>query len=202
MVQTDWYEFSTRTLHAYRHAYRLNIPSAYTHPHADLIYKSSRVAKRSPSVVFARRKAGELKQDRRKTNNKRKQKMKQLSLSPTVPKPAITTTAALSDLAQSDKTEEHPPAPFRQSAPSLALGLRRHFNSLSLNESEVLTRFLYVVHHCSTTIPRSLAYNLEGSEGDGRGKTMGSQGREVVRNDGAGGGGELGFRLRFRPDVR
>lgn len=54
------------TLHTYRAAYKISTPASYTHPHANLIYNSSHIAKRSPSQVLARRKLKDLKSHRRK----------------------------------------------------------------------------------------------------------------------------------------
>ena len=223
--QTDWLLFSPRTLHAYRQAYRLSASSAYTHPHADLIYKSSRVAKRSPSAVYARRKLRDLKHERRKTpqqsrSAKGKEKTKEshpqanqdrMMLDDEVSAPKEINEAEAEDVPDPSSDNRPHAAPQRQAPAALALTARRHFNSLSLNESEVLTRFLYVVHHSSskpsTTLPQFPAgqyaslEGLWGNGGDGRGRMMGSQGREVVRNDGAAGAGDLGFRLRFRPEA-
>lgn len=48
-------------LQNYRSTYRLQIPSAYTRPHAELLYNSCDIALRAPSKVLARRKAQDLK---------------------------------------------------------------------------------------------------------------------------------------------
>lgn len=63
--QTDWLAFSPSILHTYRQAYRLPTPSSYTHPHADIIFTSSRVALRSPTSVLARRRLRDLKHRRK-----------------------------------------------------------------------------------------------------------------------------------------
>lgn len=47
-------------LQNYRSTYRLQIPSAYTRPHAELLYNSCDIALRAPSKVLARRKAQDL----------------------------------------------------------------------------------------------------------------------------------------------
>lgn len=49
------------SLQSYRSTYRLQIPSAYTRPHAELLYNSCDLALRAPSRVLARRKAQDLK---------------------------------------------------------------------------------------------------------------------------------------------
>lgn len=48
-------------LQTYRSTHRLQIPSAYTRPHAELLYNSCDLALRAPSKVLARRKAQDLK---------------------------------------------------------------------------------------------------------------------------------------------
>ena len=79
----------------------------------------------------------------------------------------------------------------RQTPASLANAVRKHFNAQQLNEAETIAKFLYVVRdNGSRASPRTA-----GSGGDGHGWTMGSQGREVRKGE----GGEVGFRLRFRP---
>lgn len=50
-----------QSLQNYRSTYRLQIPSAYTRPHAELLYNSCDLALRAPSRVLANRKAQDLK---------------------------------------------------------------------------------------------------------------------------------------------
>lgn len=59
--QIDWLTLPMGSLQAYRSTYRLQIPSAYTRPHAELLYNSCELALRAPSRVLARRKAQDLK---------------------------------------------------------------------------------------------------------------------------------------------
>jgi hypothetical protein len=66
MMQTDWNSISISTLHTYRAAYQIQMPSCYTQPHAELIYGSSHIALRAPSVVRARRQERELQVRRKK----------------------------------------------------------------------------------------------------------------------------------------
>ncbi|KAK5081645.1 hypothetical protein LTR05_007778 [Lithohypha guttulata] len=57
----DWPSFPAYALHAYRSAYRLQIPASYTHKHAELLYQTCDLALRAPSQVLARKKAHDLK---------------------------------------------------------------------------------------------------------------------------------------------
>lgn len=50
----------------------MQIPSAYTQPHADLLYKSCELALRAPSQVVARKKAHDLKQYRKQQAQQRR----------------------------------------------------------------------------------------------------------------------------------
>ena len=94
----------------------------------------------------------------------------------------------------------------RQPSASLALAVRRHFNSAQINEGDAIARFLYVVRHGGRG---DTDVRLICGDGDGKGRIIGSAGREVDRSlgisggngdKGEGGGGcDLGFRLRFRP---
>jgi len=69
--------------------------------------------------------------------------------------------------------------------------VRKHFNAQQLSEADTIARFTYVVQQAGRPVW------TEGCEGDSTGFWMGSHGREVRKADGP--GGEVGFRLRFRP---
>src|SRR5437762_14267253 len=62
----EWHTLPTSVLHTYRHAHRLQTPSAYINPHADIILASSRTGIRSPSSVTARRKRRDAKHNARR----------------------------------------------------------------------------------------------------------------------------------------
>lgn len=62
----EWSSLPIHALHSYRSAYRLQIPSSYPKPHAELLYKSCDIALRSPSQCLARKKAHDLKLYRKK----------------------------------------------------------------------------------------------------------------------------------------
>jgi hypothetical protein len=79
----------------------------------------------------------------------------------------------------------------RQTPVALALAVRKHFNAQQLNEAETVARFIYVARHGAS---RGVV-KTEGADGSGNGFVMGSMGREIRCGD----GGEVGFRLRFRP---
>lgn len=95
----------------------------------------------------------------------------------------------------------------RQPPASLALAVRRHFNSAQVNEGDAIAKFLYVVRHGGHGDGDIRL--IEGGSGDGKGRVIGSAGRAVDRGigisggdgnkDEGGGGCDLGFRLRFRP---
>lgn len=95
-------------------------------------------------------------------------------------------TTTLSSNTPADQIGKQPPS-------HLASTVRKHFNAQQLSEAETVARFAYVVRQSRSG--GSVA--VEGSDGDGGGWWMGSQGREVRRADS--GWGEVGFRVRFRP---
>lgn len=188
-------------LRTYRIAHRLSVPSAFNHPHAELTYASSDVALRAPSAVYARRKSHEQKHQRRKLqqaqqngakSNKSKDKGKDNA--------ATFTSAAHSQEVHNHETEQSGDVPSsttstylgrREPASHLANAVRKHFNAQQLSEADTIARFIYVVQQNGKGV------RTEGSLGDGTGYWMGSHGRQVRKIDGP--GGEVGFRLRFRP---
>jgi hypothetical protein len=207
---------SPSILHTYRTAYKLSTPSSYTHPHAELTYNSSRIALRSPSAVLARRRLRDLKHKRRKSTandtskdtNISKEKEKDDTASsnnaneyilkpPSPPRPS--TQFQTIEAAPSPSTIHAQPTLStisevhigRQPAAALSNIVRKHFNAQQLSEAETVARFAYVARQ--TRSPENV--RTEGSDGDGEGFWMGSQGREIRRGE----GGEVGFRLRFRP---
>jgi hypothetical protein len=114
---------------------------------------------------------------------------------------AVMTTSANSaaspTLPSSDEPTvipDHPPLQphqiHQQTPQALSLAIRKHFNAQQLNEAETIARFLYITRDDA----RREGVSTEGSGGDGHGWVMGSQGREVRREEGGG----VGFRLRFR----
>lgn len=211
--QTEWTTMPTPILRSYRIAHRLSVPPAFNQPHAEVTYRSSEIALRAPSAVHYRRKLRGQQHHRRKlrraptnglgkSNTSREQeKGKSKHSNPNKPP-----TVDLS-IAQSIEPPDHAPDPDHPpSSPSssvttylgpreptshLANAVRKHFNAQQLSEADTIARFIYVVQQ------NGRAVRTEGSRGDGSGHWMGSQGREVRRNDGP--GGETGFRLRFRP---
>lgn len=98
--------------------------------------------------------------------------------------PSTVSVTSLSSTDLRDRGRQHPAA--------LANSVRKHFNAQQLNETETIARFTYVVHQGAA---HARGVKTEGSEGDGAGWWMGSHGRAVKKGE----GGEVGFRLRFRP---
>ncbi|KIV84302.1 hypothetical protein PV11_00090 [Exophiala sideris] len=200
LPRTDWATMPVPFLRTYRIAHRLSVASAFNHPHAELTYTSSDLALRTPSAVYARRKLHEQKQQRRKLqqtqqngskNTKSKDKSKD-----NVP---TSTSVAQSVEAHDHNSELGVDAPTatstylgrREPASHLVNAVRKHFNAQQLSEADTIARFIYVVQQNGKTV------RTEGSAGDGRGYWMGSHGRQIRKIDGP--GGEVGFRLRFRP---
>lgn len=207
-------------LRTYRMAHRLPIPAAFNRPHAEMTYTSSEIAKRSPSAVYYRRKLREQHLQRRrarqvqqlngtgKSNGKSKDKGKAKDIS-TTDKSLNTTLSIAQSIEPPD--HNHPSSEQDQSsisstsastylgprlpASNLASAVRKHFNAQQLGgaEADTIARFIYVVQQNGS----SQQVRTEGSEGDGMGHWMGSNGREQRKVDGP--GGEVGFRLRFRP---
>lgn len=215
--QTDWATMATPMLRSYRVAHRLPVPSAFNHPHAEITYVSSELARRAPSAVHARRKLRDQNNQRRKlqpphTNgvgksgrSKGKDKEKSKGGNPEKENTAGTATSIAQSIEPADQGAEQdahpPPSPStasaaiylgpREPASQLASTVRKHFNAQQLSEADTIARFIYVVQQNGRGV------RTEGSHGDGSGHWMGSHGREVKKI--AGPGGEVGFRLRFRP---
>ena len=183
--QTQWQSFSPSTLHTYRHAHHLSAPSAYSNPHADLILSSCRTGLRSPSMVTARRKKRQAKLAARresKLNGKERERSSDRLKSFSNPTTALDGTAGRATHAQ------------------LANSVRRHFNSQQVSESDVISRFTYVVRHDGRAAGARAGVGTRGSKVLGINETeldngweIGASGREEDRRR------DLGFRLRFRP---
>ena len=205
LPRTNWATFPTPVLHAYAFTNKLPTPIPYTYPHAELLYKSSETALRSPSQVAARRRLRDLKASRRKESAsllKGKEAIKERERSSERLKQTSETQSAHASTSINTISmygQRQPPA-------SLALAVRRHFNSAQVNEGDAIAKFLYVVRHGGRG---DADVRLIGGDGDGKGRIIGSAGREIDRglgisggdgDRGEGGGGcDLGFRLRFRP---
>lgn len=181
-----------------------------------MTFSSSKIALRAPSVVAYRRKLRDQKHQRRKlrqtqqangaaksttTSTKSKDKEKGKLKDPShTEKPSSTNPSIAQSIEPLDQ-EVSPSSPStastttnlsrREPASHLATAVRKHFNAQQLNEPDMIARFIYVVQQ------NGRAVRTEGSGGDGSGSWMGSHGRAVRRLDGP--GGEVGFRLRFRP---
>ncbi|EXJ57975.1 hypothetical protein A1O7_05398 [Cladophialophora yegresii CBS 114405] len=222
LPRTEWDTMPVAVLRTYRIAHRLPVPAAFNRPHAELAYKSSDIGQRAPSVVYYRRKLHEQHLQRRRARQAQQQQTNGTGTGKTTSNGSkskekgklrdTSTAEGISTIAQSIE----PPDPglpsserdssFISSNPSTYLGpnqpashlaaaVRKHFNAQQLigGEADTIARFIYVVQQNGS----SRQVRTEGSEGDGSGYWMGGNGREQRRVDGP--GGEVGFRLRFRP---
>ncbi|KIW86867.1 uncharacterized protein Z519_12488 [Cladophialophora bantiana CBS 173.52] len=222
LQKTEWATMSVPILRSYRTAHRLHVPAAFNYPHAEVTYKSCELALRAPSAVYYRRKQREQHLQRRKhrqsqqtngtcKNNKPKDRDKEKGKSKETSNthkascisPSIAQVVEPPDPLPSNQGQgQHAPSSPSSSTTSIYLGprepasnlanvVRKHFNAQQLSEADTIARFIYVVQQNGRQVW------TEGSEGDGSGYWMGSQGRAVRRIDGP--GGDVGFRLRFRP---
>ena len=200
------------TLSAYRIAYHLPTAPSYTHPHADILYKTSLTAMRAPSQIQARKRMLEARQQQRRKaaqpqNSKKKAKATAADKNSDTSKENDPPDAIdkINGDGSGSGSGTGTPDPFdasgiplppveqieRQNPQHLASAVRKHFNAQQLNEAETISRFIYVARNNTGRD----TVKTEGSEGDLHGHIMGSHGREVRRGE----GGEPGFRLRFRP---
>jgi Sin3 binding region of histone deacetylase complex subunit SAP30 len=123
-----------KDLHNYRHAYHLNTSSSQTNPQAHLIFaNAARKGIYSPSVVAARRKQRELVKSRKEAAAGLKERSS--SRLKGAANGAGNTSSI--DVDESGK----------QTKERLAMAVRKHFNAMSVSESEVVARFTYVVRH-------------------------------------------------------
>lgn len=124
-VQVDWSSFPINALHNYRSAYQIQTPSAYTQPHADLLYRSCELALRAPSQVVARKKAYDLKQYRKQQAQQRRLQTNGVSKNKSArPKESRGNNTRKKDTAgEGDSTLQppidEPPSPNSNSHPSL-----------------------------------------------------------------------------------
>lgn len=223
-MKNEWASAPNSFLRTYRIAHRLPVACTFSHPHADIIYRSSELALRAPSAVLARRKLREQKRQKRaleksqingvtgaKINKLKSGRRKDKDSSKDSALDNISSSTANSAIAQSiepsdplqggDKTDPNDPtSPSstsstylgpRETAPQLAAAVRKHFNAQQISEADTIARFTYVVQQAGRPVW------IEGAGGDGMGHWMGSNGREIKKGDGP--GGDVGFRLRFRP---
>ncbi|ETI27378.1 hypothetical protein G647_09568 [Cladophialophora carrionii CBS 160.54] len=227
LPRTEWDTMPVAVLRTYRIAHRLPVPAAFNQPHAELAYKSSDVGQRAPSVVYYRRKLHEQHLQRRRARQTQQQQQQQQQTNGTgkthgskskekgkLKDTSMTDGSSNTSLAIAQSIE--PPDPGHpaserdassvssgpwtylgpnQPVSNLAAAVRKHFNAQQLigGEADTIARFIYVVQQNGS----SRQVRTEGSEGDGSGYWMGGNGREQRRVDGP--GGEVGFRLRFRP---
>ncbi|KAI1628258.1 hypothetical protein EDD37DRAFT_301818 [Exophiala viscosa] len=201
LPRTDWTTMPVPILRTYRIAHRLSVASAFNHPHAELTYTSSDLALRTPSAVYARRKMHEQKQQRRKLQYAQQNGSKSTKSKDKSKDNAPTSTSVAQSVEVHDQSSE-PGADASTTATSTYLGrrepashlvnaVRKHFNAQQLSEADTIARFIYVTQQNGKSV------RTEGSAGDGTGYLMGSHGRQIRKIDGP--GGEVGFRLRFRP---
>ncbi|RMZ79276.1 hypothetical protein DV737_g3508, partial [Chaetothyriales sp. CBS 132003] len=219
----DWTAVSVTVLHTYRTAYRLPTQSSHTHPHADLIYKSSRTALRSPSAVLARRKLHDLKHQRRKaahqpantlskSRSRGREKDKDTdssSNSDHLLKPYAAAQADGHSHNQPDNPTTSPDASTStDQSPARPTIIPEYIGKQPPTSLATAVRKHFNAQQLNeaTVVSRftyiakqargdHAAIRTDGSAGDGGGCWMGTHGRETRR----GNGGDVGFRLRFTP---
>lgn len=139
-------------LHSYRHAYKLNTPSAFSNDYSHLLL-SSGIGLRSPTSLAARRSQAS-RQTRDEVNGTSSTSAaKRPSPNGVSGKPtsfptdqsgtgagANTTTTTLNE-----KTLHQVIGQGRVSKKQLAQAVRKHFNNAGLGEQEAIARFLYKV---------------------------------------------------------
>lgn len=104
----------TSVLHSYRHAYRLPIPSCYTHPAAPIML-SQGIGRRSPTAIASRR------------------LRKQLSRAQSQNQTGHKTTSGENG-GGGGKTERE----------QVAIAVRKHFNDAAINEASTIVRLVYI----------------------------------------------------------
>lgn len=140
-------------LHSYRHAYKLDTPSAFSNDYSHLLL-SRGIGLRSPTSLAARR--AHLSRDRDRNGSGSGNGAGKRSSSHDADGKAPTTTAstasagAASSPGKKDPTTIDPKSALNQvigqgrvSKNQLAMVVRKHFNNASLGEQEAISRFLY-----------------------------------------------------------
>lgn len=125
MLQINWLDQPLSLLHAYRHTYRLQTPSSFTHPVSQMILARG-IGRHSPTMVASRR-------------AKRAQKASQA--------PQSSSSHPHNDKDGSGAGNANGKGGFgggKAPKEQLAMAVRKHFNAMGLNESETVVRIAYV----------------------------------------------------------
>lgn len=132
-------------LHSYRHAHKLDTPSAFSNDYSHLLL-SGGIGLRSPTSLAARRRQASSREARdvngtsSSSASAKKPSPNGVSGKPGQPGSGVNTTAPLDE-----KTLHQVIGQGRVSKKQLAQAVRKHFNNAGLGEQEAIARFLYKV---------------------------------------------------------
>lgn len=151
----SWSETPTDILHAYRHAYKLPTPSAFSTEYSRILL-SQGIGLQSPTSIAARRSQISYNEDHHEVSGNLNKKHIEPNYSPTI-------MAAIDARQQQQQQQQQGHAYLHGGASrkdrlnsiigqgrvgknQLALAVRKHFNSAGLVEQEAVARFLYKLH--------------------------------------------------------
>ncbi|EAW14039.1 histone deacetylase complex subunit SAP30 Sin3-binding domain-containing protein [Aspergillus clavatus NRRL 1] len=148
LPKIPWSDMPLDFLHAYRHAYKLPCPSAFSGDYSQLLL-SQGIGLRSPTALAAQR-------ARLLQQQKHKEKDKDSANDPPASRDSDgkpSTNGAITRHHHHRKSQHPEPEPIlhrisaqdRVSKKELATAVRKHFNSAALAEQEAIARFLYKV---------------------------------------------------------
>lgn len=154
-LQVPWSDMPLDLLHSYRHAYKLNTPSAFSTDYSRILL-SRGIGLRSPTSIAARR-ANSSGEHREVNGNGESTSTAQRTLTQTN---NPTTNGINTEAQPGDQPEPYHNNPStideknalhqvigqgRVSKKQLAQVVRKHFNNAGLGEQEAIARFLYKV---------------------------------------------------------
>lgn len=149
VAKIPWTEMNLDILHSYRHAYKLAVPSAFSKEYSRLLL-SRGIGMRSPTSLAARQgqQAGQANGTRsagKHISGSKATPSKNGVRSGNMTPPNINSSLSGINGLKMNTHLNHAIGQARISKEQLAVGVRKHFNSVALAEQEAIARFLYKV---------------------------------------------------------
>ncbi|KAL4789219.1 hypothetical protein BDV19DRAFT_33710 [Aspergillus venezuelensis] len=137
LPRIPWSDMPLDFLHSYRHAYKLNCPSAHSTEYSHNLL-SRGIGLRSPTAIAAQRAHSSHQTNGSSSSNHNRSRANDVAKSshnPSSRYSALNGKDALHHIVGQDRVGKN----------QLATAVRKHFNSAGLVEQEVIARFLYKV---------------------------------------------------------
>ena len=141
LSQVPWCDMPLEILHSYRHAYKLNTPSAFSTDYSSLLL-SSGIGLRSPTSLAARRNQIYRSQQAHEVNGPSAENSFPNAVDGKTPH----ADQSGPPYAVNEKSLHKVVGQGRVNKNQLVQAVRKHFNNAGLGEQDAITRFLYKVH--------------------------------------------------------